>query len=79
MLRFVKAYAPTITQFLKDNYCPEINSPDCGNHLDEHYPKILVRKFLRIMNYRHDYDNWHNRTNTAARPVFYDKLCLQIC
>jgi hypothetical protein len=38
---FVKAYAPTITQFLKDNYCPEINSPDCGNHLDEHYPKIL--------------------------------------
>ena len=44
MFRFVKAYAPTITQFLKDNYCPEINSPDCGNHLDEHYPKILVSK-----------------------------------
>ena len=46
---FVKAYSPTITKFLQDEYCPTIDSEDCHNHLDEHYPHILeavVRHFI---------------------------------
>jgi hypothetical protein len=27
--------------FLKENYCPETNDPNCDNHVDELYPDML--------------------------------------
>ena len=38
---FVKNAGPAITEFLKEEYCPTLDSEDCGHHLDEHYPHIL--------------------------------------
>ena len=48
-LRFAKAYGPTITKFLEDNYCPEIDSPDCAHDVNTHYPQILVNYVLYII------------------------------
>merc|ERR1712223_275413 len=38
---FAKAYGPTIAKFLKESYCPTIDSPDCMHHLDRHYVQLL--------------------------------------
>ena len=39
---YVKAYAPAITSYLVEEFCPTTQDEDCANHVGEHYVEMIV-------------------------------------
>jgi len=38
---YVKTYAPSITEYLVEEFCPTTQDEDCANHVGEHYVEMI--------------------------------------
>ena len=38
----MKTYAPYITEYLVEEFCPTTQDDDCANHIGEHYVGMIV-------------------------------------
>ena len=44
VFRYVKTYAPYMTEFLVEEFCPTTESDDCAHHVADHYVEMIVRE-----------------------------------
>ena len=54
----MKFYGKAISQYLEENYCPTLDSPDCAHDINTYYSRLLVGEGIKLLQFREGGGGW---------------------